>query len=329
MIALLRRLTLLLALAPLTGACADARAPSLQATLDALAAQARPGTFGIEVLDLQTNVTTQVNADRAYPMMSVFKAPVAAAVLDAVQAGRLRLDQQVALTPADVVPGAAVPSLGSRLARGPLTVTVDALLTASVSESDNTAVDALLKLVGGPRQVTAYLRRKGIEGMRVEIDERSLSRRFEDLAPGQSVPVGESRQQHAARLRRGYAAFLASSDNTTTLASAIAFLHLLHDGQLLPPAATQKLIALMTHQALPNRIRAGLPTGFGYAYKTGTAGGVDGRTGAWNDIGIVTAPDGRTLLVAAFMTDTRLDQAARNRLHAALGRAVAQALLHP
>lgn len=311
------------------GACiahAQTPAPDLQRTLDQLAAQARPGTFGIEVLDLQTGARSRVNADRAYPMMSVFKAPVAAAILAQVDAGTLSLDRRVHLTPADVAEGSAVPSLGARLKHGPLTVTVDALLTASVSESDNTAVDALIKLAGGPQAITASLQRKGVAGMRVDTDERGLARRFEHLAPGQAIPPDETTAQQARRERLGYAAFLASQDNTSTLDAAIAFLQALHDGRLLSPHSTDKLLALMTHQTLPNRLRAGLPSGFRYAYKTGTAGGVDGRTGAWNDIGIVTAPNGRVALVAAFLTDTRLDTDARNRLHAELGRAVAASL---
>jgi beta-lactamase class A len=305
---------------------AQSTAPSLQRTLESLSSQARPGQFGIEVLDLQTGATAKVNTGRAYPMISVFKAPVAAAVLDLVDAGTLRLDQTLRLSPSDVVDGSAVPSLGARLAHGPLTVSVDELLTASVSESDNTAVDVLIRLAGGPTVITAYLRRKGIDGMRVDTDEHGLSRRFEDLQPGQSAPRDETAAQKDARHRRGYVAFLVTEDNTATPDAAVTFLRRLDEGLLLSPPATQKLLGLMTHQTLPNRIRAGLPQDFTYAYKTGTAGRVEGRVGAWNDIGIVTAPNGRRMIVAAFLTDTSLDAEACNRLHAELGKAIGKAL---
>ncbi len=53
----------------------------LQTRLEALAQHARPGVFGIAVLDLQSGAEWRVNADRVYPMMSVFKAPLGATVL--------------------------------------------------------------------------------------------------------------------------------------------------------------------------------------------------------------------------------------------------------
>src|SRR5690242_13253705 len=53
----------------------------LQRTLAELASEARPGTLGIEVRDLRNGRTWRVNADRAFPLMSVFKAPLGATVL--------------------------------------------------------------------------------------------------------------------------------------------------------------------------------------------------------------------------------------------------------
>ena len=60
---------------------ASAPVTSLQNELNELAARARPGTLGITVSDLQTGQTWHVNADRSYPMMSVFEAPLGATVL--------------------------------------------------------------------------------------------------------------------------------------------------------------------------------------------------------------------------------------------------------
>jgi len=129
----------------------------LQQTLDALVQRARPGTLGVAVLDLQSGVEASVNAGQAFPMMSVFKAPVAAAVLARVDAGKLSLQQQVIVTRADVVSGSAVPSIGAHFRGERMTFTVEQLLQAAVSESDSTAADALIKVVGGPPVVTAFL----------------------------------------------------------------------------------------------------------------------------------------------------------------------------
>lgn len=74
---------------------ARAAATSLQQELTGLAAQARPGILGITVKDLQSGRTWRVNADRAYPMMSVFKAPLGATVLSQVDQGKISLSQAV------------------------------------------------------------------------------------------------------------------------------------------------------------------------------------------------------------------------------------------
>lgn len=171
----------------------------LQQTLDALALSARPGTLGVAVLDLQSGAEVGVRADQAFPMMSVFKAPVAAAVLSRVDEGKLSLQQQVTLTRADVLSGSAVPSIGAHFRGERMTFTIEQLLKAAVSEGDNTAVDALLKVVGGPQVVSAFLRVHGIDGMRVDLDEAGVGRLFRDLKPGQEVPANESAQASLER----------------------------------------------------------------------------------------------------------------------------------
>ncbi|HJY09228.1 MAG TPA: serine hydrolase, partial [Bryobacteraceae bacterium] len=84
-------MALLLATPVMATESPDAR---LQQSLARLADTARPGVLGITVVDLNTRVRTRINADRAYPMMSVFKAPVAATVLAQIDAGRFTLNQE-------------------------------------------------------------------------------------------------------------------------------------------------------------------------------------------------------------------------------------------
>jgi beta-lactamase class A len=101
-------------------------------------------------------------------MMSVFKTPVAAATLTRVDRGKPSMEQAVTLARADLKLGSAVPSIGACFHGERMTFTVRQLLGAAVSESDNTAVDALIRLVGGSQVVTALLRAHGIAGMRVD-----------------------------------------------------------------------------------------------------------------------------------------------------------------
>ncbi|NII55125.1 class A beta-lactamase [Luteibacter sp. SG786] len=295
----------------------------LRDTLAQLAERAKPGTLGVTVVDLETHDRTRINADRGYPMMSVFKAPVAAAVLAEVDAGRVALDQEVTIDRKDVVGGSAVPSIGAHFAGRQMRFTVDRLLVAAVSESDNTAVDALIRLLGGPAVVTRYLRDHGIDGMRVDLSEGDVSHIFDGTANGQTIPENETEAAQAVRRQRGYQAFMADARNTTTPDAAADFLEKLSRGKLLSADSTQRLLRLMYDQTVPNRMRAGLPPDLRFADKCGTSYTLDGQTAAFNDIGIVTWPDGHTVVVAAFLTGSRADANTRNALFADIARAVA------
>lgn len=279
-----------------------AASDGLQASLQKIADKAKPGIMGIIVMDPVTGQVAKVNASRPFMMMSVFKAPVAAAVLSQIDAGKLTYTQKVHLVPADVAKGSAVPSVGERVAKGPADFTVDELLTAAVTQSDNTAVDALLRLAGGGTVVTQYLEGKGVQGMRIDMGERDFGLLF-------------------ARL--GYPAVLDAKENTTTLDGAATFLRKLQAGELISAASTKRLLDMMTAQVIPNRIRGGLPAGYSLADKTGTGGTVNGHLSAWNDMGIVTAPDGHRTIVAAFLRDSTATQEDRNALFAELARVVA------
>ena len=312
---------------PLSFAAEPAKAghadEALQPSLEAFARQVRPATLGVAVLDLSTGASARVNADYAFPMMSVFKAPVAAAVLSRVDDGTLSLEQRVSITRDQVQGGSAIPSVGAHFHGERMEFTVGQLLKAAVSESDNTAVNALIRTVGGPDVVMAYFQAHGIEGMRVDLDEAGISRIFNGLAPGGATPENESDAAATQRYERGYRAFLADPRNRTTPDAAIVFLKKLQAGELLSPASTQRLLALMEAQTIPNRLRAGLPPGLRFADKTGTSGSLGKRTAAYNDIGIITWPDGRKVLVAAFLMDSSSTGQERDRLFADIARTVA------
>jgi beta-lactamase class A len=319
----IRGMALSLAMGSAFAAPADA---SLKASLERIASEARPGTMGIIVMDPASGKTVKVNDGRPYLMMSAFKAPIAAAVLARVDSGEIKLGQTVHLVPGDVVPGSAVPSLGKRLEAGPADASVEELLRAAVTQSDNTAVDALLKLLGGGPVATRFLESKGIHGMRIDFGERELSLRLNDLKSGEKPPADESDDAADRRVKRGFGEVLSSHVNSTTLDGAATFMGKLQSGALVSPSSTNMLLGMMTAQVIPNRIRAGLPAGFQLADKTGTAGTYQDRLGAWNDMGIVTAPDGRRVIVAIFLSDSPATPKQADAWFAEIGRLVATSM---
>jgi beta-lactamase class A len=306
--------------APNSAASAD----DLQSKLETLAQRARPGIMGISVLDLQSGKTWRVNADQAYPMMSVFKPPVAAAVLDRIEHGKNSFDQTVTVTRADLEYG----TIRDHFKGEQATFTVRELLEYAVSKSDNTAVDALIRFIGGPSVVESYLQAHGIEGLRVDRDEAGNSRLFNVLQRGEKPPANETAAQEQQRYVRGNHLFLADPGNRSTPDAAVLFLHKLWQRELLSPKSTTYLLNLMYAQTMPNRLRAGLPPGVRLADKCGTSATVDGLTAAYNDIGIMTWPDGHTVIVAAFLTASNAPEDQRHALYVDLTQAIAKSL-HP
>lgn len=297
---------------------------ALQAQMDALAKRVLPGTFGIAVVDLQSGDTWQVNADKAYPMMSVFKAPVAATVLSRIEHGQNTLDQPVIVTRANLGYG----PIRDQFKGEQMTFTVRQLLAAAVSKSDNSAVNALIRLIGGPSVVTAYLREHGIGGMSVDRDEAGIGRLFDDLGPSDSLPAKETDAEQAQRYKRGYARFMADPGNRSTPIAAAAFLQKLWHNKLLSPASSKYLLDLMYAQTLTHRLRGGLPPGVRLADKSGTSDEVDGLSAAYNDIGIMVWPNGDAVIVAAFMSGSNTPAKQRDAIFAELARDVAKAT-HP
>ncbi len=223
----------------------DARHDALQATLERFAQAARPGTLGVVVLDLERPARWQVNGTLPFPMMSVFKAPLGATVLDLAEQGRLPLGQRITIT-RDQLRGGHSP-IRETFQGQQMSFTVDTLLRAAVSDSDNTAADALLRAVGGPAVVTSWLRAHGIEGMRVDMDEGEVSRIFGNLGASPAPPPAESAQQRSRRLQGGLDAYLADPRNRTTPLAAARI-----------PAQAGRRRAAPTHRhAAPARAAAG------------------------------------------------------------------------
>ncbi|BDU22262.1 class A beta-lactamase [Dyella sp. GSA-30] len=277
---------------------------AMQARLDAIAQRARPATFGIAVLDVQSGKTWQVHADRGYPMMSVFKAPLGAAVLAKVERGELSLAQKITLTRADLRHGRS--PIADHFQGDSTTMTLRDLLAAAVNESDNTAADALLRLIGGPAKLTAFLRAHGIEGIRSDRGEGDI---YNDVM--------------TPNVQRGVATYMTDPRDTSTPIGAVDFLHKLWLNQLLSKESTQYLLSLMTN-ARPRRLETGLPKGVTFAHKGGTSDTFDGMTPAFNDIGIARWPDGHAVIVAGFLTGSRAPETERAALFDALGKAVGE-----
>jgi beta-lactamase class A len=73
-------------------------------------------------------------------------------------------------------------------------------------------------------------------------------------------------------------------------------------GELLSPASTAYLLDIMSHTHTgPNRLKGGLAPGWTLNHKTGTGQVLGDAQAGYNDIGILTAPDGKSYAVAVMI----------------------------
>lgn len=277
----------------------------LNRAMQEIAGRLRPGLLGVGLTNLESGEVFTFNGDRPFPLQSVFKAPLAAAVLAEADAGRLSLDERVTLAPMDLSPPWS-PVADAWPARRDYSLAE--LMTEAVARSDNTAADVLMARIGGPGGVTAWLNAKRVEGVRIDRYERELQTEIVGLAPFRPDWKGEPAFQAARRTvpagqqRRALAAYLADPRDTATPRGMLQWLDLLATGELLSAAATRRLLRIMTGGAGgAARIRAGLPKGAILAHKTGAGPTVAGVVSAVNDAGIVTLADKRRYSVAVFV----------------------------
>jgi len=109
--------------------------------------QAARGRVGVKATVLETGESVTLNGDRQFPMQSVYKFPIAMAVLAQVDRGKLKLDQKIRVEASDFVSDLQHSPIRDENPQG-VELSLAELLKYMVSESDGTACDVLLKLVG-------------------------------------------------------------------------------------------------------------------------------------------------------------------------------------
>ncbi len=300
---------------PQKTSAADAAPVSLQQRIATLA-EPFGERAGVAVQSVDDGWTVAVNGDRRFQQQSVFKTWVAAVALDAVDRGSLRWDEPVRIERADLIfPYQPIEKLVPSDGRD---FTVEELVRWSVIHSDNPSVDALLKRLGGPSAVQPVLDRMRISGIRIDGGERELHAMFDQ---GRAELAAASKDAKASVFER----IFSDPRNSATPSGTAEALARLKKGELLSPLSTQRLLGIMAEtETGPNRLKAGLPKDWTLAHKTGTGGDTDGATNGTNDIGVMTAPNGRSYAVAVFTWGTRRPMAERERLMADVARAVVE-----
>lgn len=102
------------------------------------------GTLGVVFYDLKLNKSIGINADKEFPAASLIKVPVLIEFYNQVNQGKINPQTQIILKEKDKVSGGGIlrhKPAGSKF-------TLEKLAELMITESDNTATDILIKLLG-------------------------------------------------------------------------------------------------------------------------------------------------------------------------------------
>ncbi|WP_375291207.1 serine hydrolase [Qipengyuania sp.] len=254
-------------------------------------AEGSQGRIGVAAIDLTTGEKVSVLGDQRFPMASTSKIAIAATFLEGVERGRWSLNQSFPM----LMPVGSRPfsSAVAPVREGNRLPAID-LIEQMITRSNNYATDALLRVVGGPKEVTAWVRRAGIKQFQIDRDIATLVRDDGEFNPANHIDQRDSATPNAM----------------------VELLAGLYQGKWLKPESRRILIGAMGRTVTgKRRMRYLLPDNARVMHKTGSLNNTS------SDVGLVETPDGRTLAIAVYVTGQGT-RPAREAKIAAISRAL-------
>jgi len=236
---------------------------------------------GFSVIDTGSGTVQSYRADERFAMASTFKALACAAALNA---GPPVLERKSKITKADLRPHSPVTEK-----RVGVSLSTHELCEITLRTSDNGAANLILETLGGPGDVTKFLRQIGDGTTRLDRYEPELN----EATPGDP------------------------RDTTTPRAMSETLRGLLL-GDALTADGREQLEAWMEANAVADGLlRARLPEGWQIADRSGAGG--HGTRGV---IALLTPPQGAPLVVAIYMDGKKHDLKTRDAAIAEIGGAI-------
>lgn len=312
----------LIAAGAVATAAASGRIDQLRKRLEAACAD-KAGKVGVAVKCLETGEELYLNADESFPMASTFKLPVLLELLAQVKEGKFKLDDEIAVGPADQHLGSGI--LAALTAPG-ITLSVRNAANLMMMISDNSAADICLAKVGADN-VNKRLRGWGITGISVNrscqeliLDTLGLDpQAYKDKSPAEiEAAVNRLEASKPGALDEIRRNFSHDSRDQSTPRAMNTLLEKLYKKEILDPESCDLALGIMyACQTGEARIKGLLPPGTALAHKTGTIGGTA------NDVGILVLPDGvGHVALSVFAKDFALETPDVEKIIGQVGRFV-------
>ena len=266
--------------------CTNAQIESLKNRIENVL-EIKNATIGIAIIANEGRDTLTVNGNSHFPMQSVFKFPIALAVLSEVDKGTFSLDQKITFTKEELIKPTWSP-IGDKYPDGG-SLTIAQLLEYTVSQSDNNGCDILLKLIGGPEVAENFLKAHGFTDISIKINERIMHQGWDEQFKNWSTPA----------------------EMTDLLMYAYR-----NKNHLLSEESYNFIWKVMRETATGmKRLRGQLPADTIVAHKTGTSGTNDeGITAACNDAGVILLPDGNPIYISVFVSNSAEDTGTNEKI---------------
>lgn len=242
------------------------------------------GRLGLTLIDHRGVPLVTYRAEERFPLCSTSKILAISALLKVAEGDARLLRREVLIKRDDLVNYNPITArhVGD-------TMTYAELCAAAMQYSDNAAMNLILRRLDGPAAATRFARSIGDETFRLDRTEPELNT---------AIP-GDLR------------------DTSTPLAMA-GSLRRLALGDALAPASRAQLVTWMKGNTTGDAsIRAGVPTGWVVADKTGM-----GDYGTTNDVAILWPPNSTPLVLAVYFTQRDRDSRARRDVLASATRIV-------
>jgi len=318
------------ALRPVPLAVPPVRSPAvapqyLRDRIDALG-RAFNGRVGIAVRSVDDGWSAGWKADELYPQQSVSKLWVAIAALDAADQGRVRMSDKVTLGRGDLT--LFHQPIAAKVLGGGVTITLDDLMFKAITTSDNTCNDKLMRSVGGAAAVRSAIASKGLGRIRFYDGERALQSKIAGLIWSPSYSVGSAFYNARSALPRSlreaaFNRYVEDPYDGAAPSAIVSALSRLKRGELLSPESTRRLLWVMGNTKTgANRLKGGLRPGWTLSHKTGTGQVLGAHQAGYNDIGVLTAPNGRSYAVSVMIKKTSVPLPTRMTLMNNVTRAV-------
>lgn len=247
------------------------KATQIQGKLENLEKQF-DGRIGVYAINTNNNQIIAYRADERFPVQSTMKLIGVAALLKQSDNDKSLLQEKIHYTKNDL--SYWDPVTGQYINSG---MTLEALSEAAMSYSDNTAMNLIMKKLGGPKFVTDFAHSIGNKTFNIEHYEGDLNSNPKD------------------------------KHDTSTPKDMATSLQKLTLGNILVQLQRTQLVTWMRNNTTGyKRIRAGVPIGWVVADKTGS-----GNYGIANDIGILWSPACRPIVLAIYTVQNKRD--AKNR----------------